>query len=102
MIYPILKGVLCEIILWGPVGHAGLAETIRTWPAPTMQHTWNQEQPDEAVCLFRTHFGHDIAVVRNSVQRRDRRIVPAVVQNQLASPLVKLREVGVGGIQDAP
>src|ERR1035438_59863 len=45
------------------------------------------------------HDLHHTLVVIDGVERRDRRIIPTVIHNQLAAPRLERRQVRVGGVQ---
>ena len=65
-----------------------------------MRHTRRHEQPDGIGHLRRAaQRGQDAVVIIDRVSGRDERIVPAVVQKELAAPAEKLFQVRIGGVE---
>ena len=63
-----------------------------------MLHTGRHEQPHELGAALHAHFCADIFEITNRVQRRYRRICPAMEQYELAAPRRELAQVRIGGI----
>src|SRR5437867_3459281 len=75
-------------------------ETARTFTTAAMRHARRHEQPDGIGHLRRAaQRGQDAVVVVDGVSGRDERIVPAVVQKELAAPAEKLFQVWIGGVE---
>ena len=78
-------------------GH--VVDLVRAGAAAAVLHARRHEQAHEVV-LLAAHLRQHALVVVDGVAGRDRGVVPAVVQEQLAAVRLERRQIGVDGVDD--
>ena len=78
---------------------AHVVDLIRTRTALAVAHARHHEEADE-VALVAAHLRQHAVVVVDAVLRRDRRVVPAVVHQDLAAARLELAEIGIDGVDE--
>src|SRR5438034_5941669 len=97
-LHPALQG-RGDIVLRVSGGHTRLSERVRAGAPGAMLHARHHVKAHELRCLLLAYFFLHTLVVADDVARRDRRVAPPVIQNQLAAPRLEGFQVGVAGRQ---
>ena len=80
-------------------GHTCLSKRVRAGAPGAMLHARDQVKAHELRRFLLAHLFLHALVVADDVARRDRRVAPPVIQNQLAAPGLEGFQVGVDGRQ---
>ena len=66
-----------------------------------MPHAGHHEEAREVAGVLAAHLVHDALVVLDGVDRRDPRVGPAGIEQQLAAVRLELLEIGIGRVDEA-
>ena len=97
---PFLKSIENAVGFAPRARMARLAEPIRAGTRETVLHSGDHVQANEAVGILLAHLGNHSLVIVDCVDWRDRRIVPAVVENELAAATLETTQVGIGRVEN--
>jgi len=75
-------------------------EGVRPLATTAVSHAGHHEQADE-VALVALHLPEHALVVEDRVLRRDRRVAPPGIEQELASVRLELRQVRIDGVHEA-
>src|SRR6185503_14233470 len=74
-------------------------EVLRAGTATAMLHSWDHVKTREGVRGGAAHFCDHALIVVHGIERRNRGIVPAVIEDQLASARPEGTKVGIGSVE---
>src|SRR4051812_530409 len=77
-----------------------LTKPVRARTGNAVLHSRNHVKANEIFGGGRTHCCEHAVVVVDSVQGRDGRIIPAVIQDELAAASLEAAQVGISGVEN--
>ena len=66
-----------------------------------MLHPWSHVETNKILRLLQTHLGHYAVVVGDRAKRRNERITPAVIKNELAAAGLEPAQIRIRGIHSS-